>query len=66
MALDILEDDPLLREEEAAQELGRTVRTLRRWRRDLRLGPPTISLGRQRYYRRSALRQWLLSREGRQ
>jgi hypothetical protein len=64
MALNLLEDDPLLGEAEAAALLARTVRTLRRWR-DLREGAPHIRIGRQVFYRRSALRQWLLSREGR-
>jgi len=62
MTLDILENDPLLQEGEAGAELQRHPRTLKRWR-DLGEGPPYTRVGRRIYYRRSALRQWLLSQE---
>jgi hypothetical protein len=62
MALNILEDDPLLQENEAAAELHRHPRTLKRWR-VLGEGPPYTRVGRGLYYRRSALRKWLLSQE---
>jgi hypothetical protein len=52
----------LLTEGEAARELGRCARTLKRWR-DLREGPPFIRVGRQILYRRDAVRAWLLSHE---
>jgi predicted site-specific integrase-resolvase len=64
MALDILENDPLLTDREAATELGVCLRTLRRWD-DLGDAPALIKVGRQRYRRRSAVRQWLISREAR-
>jgi helix-turn-helix protein len=54
--------DGFLTEEQAARELRRNSRTLRRWR-DLREGPPWVRLGRQVLYRREAVRAWLLSRE---
>jgi predicted DNA-binding transcriptional regulator AlpA len=62
MALDILENDPLLHEDEAAVELHRHSRTLKRWR-DLGEGPAYVRIGREVLYRRSAIRQWLLARE---
>lgn len=62
MALDILENDLLLAEEEAASELRRHTRTMKRWR-DLGEGPPYVRIGRQVLYRRSAIRNWLLSLE---
>ena len=52
----------VLTEDEAARELGRCPRTLKRWR-DLREGPPFIRIGRQVLYRREAVRDWLVSRE---
>jgi helix-turn-helix protein len=57
-------EDPLLAEHEAAAELNRSPRTLRRWR-NLREAAPHVKLGREIYYRRSALRAWLIAREGR-
>ena len=54
--------DGLLTEDETARELGRCRRTLKRWR-VLREGPPFIPIGRQIFYRREAVRAWLLSRE---
>jgi hypothetical protein len=54
--------DGLLTEDETACELGRCGRTLKRWR-NLREGPPFIRIGRQVFYRRDAVRAWLLSRE---
>ena len=54
--------DGLLPEDQTARELGRCPRTLKRWR-NLREGPPFIRIGRQIFYRREAVRDWLLSRE---
>jgi hypothetical protein len=63
MALNILgEDDPLLDEHEAATQIKKCDRTLKRWR-DLGEGPAYCRIGRQIFYRRSAIRQWLLARE---
>jgi hypothetical protein len=56
--------DGLLTEDETARELGRCRRTLKRCR-DLREGPPFIRIGRQIFYRRDAVRAWLLGREQR-
>jgi len=54
--------DDLLTEHQLAAELGRNPRTLKRWR-DLRQGPAHTTIGRAIYYRRDAIRQWLISRE---
>jgi hypothetical protein len=63
MSLKIFDNDELLTEDEARVEVGiKCTRTLRRWR-DLRQGPPFVRIGRRVYYRRGALRQWLLARE---
>jgi len=47
---------------DAAREMQRCRRTLDRWRRD-GIGPDFIRLGRQVYYRREALRRWILAQE---
>lgn len=63
MSLKIFDDDELLTEDEARAEVDvKCTRTLRRWR-VLRQGPPHTRIGRKVYYRRGALRQWLLARE---
>ena len=54
--------DDFLPEDQTARELGRCPRTLKRWR-NLREGPPFIRIGRQIFYRRDAVREWLVSRE---
>ena len=47
-----------------AAELGVTRRTLNRWNQ-LREGPPITMIGGRIFYRREAVREWLLSREQR-
>jgi hypothetical protein len=49
---DVLRD--LMSEEEAAAEVGKTVRTLRQWRKR-GVGPPYVRIGRTVKYRRPAL-----------
>jgi hypothetical protein len=53
---DYLEEQPL------AQEIGVTVRTLRRWRRE-RKGPPITHIGRKVVYSLEGLRRWLAANE---
>ncbi|WP_296643922.1 helix-turn-helix transcriptional regulator [Roseinatronobacter sp.] len=45
-----------------ALELGLTVDTLRRWEKR-RFGPPAVRAGRQVYYRRDAVKEWLQQQE---
>jgi hypothetical protein len=49
-------------EEELASELHKNVRTLRRWaaRRE---GPPVTKIGRDTFYRRAAVAEWLAAQE---
>jgi len=49
-------------EVEAAEELGVSVRTLRKWRQ-LRVGPPWTAVGRKILYRDESRAAWLKSRE---
>jgi hypothetical protein len=49
-------------EDELAEELNRSPRTLARWRA-ARIGPPYVLIGRGVYYRRAAVAEWLLKRE---
>jgi hypothetical protein len=49
-------------EAEFAAEIGRTVRTVARWR-SLGEGPPVTKIGRQNYYRRDSTRAWMESLE---
>ena len=63
MALNLLADDELLSEAETAEALDVHLRTLKRWR-ILAEDPPHIQIGRKIYYRRGAIRQWLLGLEG--
>jgi hypothetical protein len=51
-----------LTEGELAKQLKKDVRTLQRWR-VLRKGPPVTPIGRDIYYRKSAVRDWLQARE---
>ena len=51
--------------DELAQELGKSVRTIARWD-SLRTGPPKTVIGKKAYYRREAVRQWLLRQEQKQ
>lgn len=54
--------DDLLEPEQLAAELETTRRTLDRWHAR-RIGPPRIQVGRKIYYRRDAVRDWLLANE---
>jgi hypothetical protein len=47
---------------ETAEELGVSIRTLRKWRQ-LRIGPPWTAVGRQIFYDDSSRAAWLKSRE---
>jgi hypothetical protein len=49
-------------ENELAEELERSSRTLARWRA-ARIGPPYVVIGRRVFYRRTAVAEWLLKRE---
>jgi hypothetical protein len=49
-------------EAEVAKQLGKSPRTLARWRM-LRIGPPPTQIGRETVYRIDAVRDWLQSRE---
>jgi hypothetical protein len=49
-------------DEELAQNLRVTTRTLRRWH-DLRFGPPRTVLGRKILYRKESVIGWLIARE---
>jgi phage terminase Nu1 subunit (DNA packaging protein) len=51
-----------LTEQQAADQLGVGLRTLRTWRRQ-GLGPPITYLGRRPVFRLEALRDWLRQRE---
>jgi excisionase family DNA binding protein len=54
----------ILTPEQLAKELGVTVKTLLRWRLK-RTAPPEVQVGRQRYFRRESVIDWLASRESR-
>ena len=47
---------------ETAEELGVSIRTLRKWRQ-LRIGPPWTSVGRFIHYNDESVAAWLRSRE---
>jgi hypothetical protein len=49
-------------EAEVAKQLGKSPRTLARWRQ-LRIGPPPTHLGRETVYRIDAVRAWLAANE---
>jgi hypothetical protein len=49
--------DDLVSEEEFARSLGVSIRTPRRWH-DERIGPARIRVGRQTFYRKSAIAEW--------
>ena len=48
--------------EQLAAELNKSPRTIDRWAR-LRIGPPRTVIGKKPYYRREAVREWMLSKE---
>ena len=50
---------------ELAEELGKSERTLERWRNQ-RIGPPVTRLGDKPFYRKESTKQWLLSLERKQ
>jgi hypothetical protein len=60
MSGSILED--YVAEDDLAAEFDKNPRTLKRWR-DTGEGPPHLRIGHAIYYRRSAVRDWLLKRE---
>jgi hypothetical protein len=47
---------------EAAKYLGKSLRTIERWR-VLRMGPPHTQLGKQPVYRTSSIDDWLHGQE---
>ena len=47
---------------ELGVELKQSERTIARWDR-LRIGPPKTMIGKKPYYRREAVRKWLLRQE---
>jgi hypothetical protein len=47
---------------DTAEELGVSIRTLRKWRQ-LRIGPPWTEVGRQIIYNDESRAEWLKSRE---
>ncbi|MDT8321815.1 MAG: helix-turn-helix domain-containing protein [Xanthomonadales bacterium] len=57
-------NEDLLTADQVAQELDTTRRTVDRWH-SRRIGPPRIKIGRKVYYRRDAVREWLLRLEQR-
>jgi predicted DNA-binding transcriptional regulator AlpA len=54
-----LSQEPLLSEQEVADLLGVSLRTLRHWRLDLNYGPPTVRIGRFPRYRRQDVDRWI-------
>jgi hypothetical protein len=50
--------DEYLTEDELAEQLQRTLRTIRRWR-VIGEGPPWCRVGRHTFYRKAAVRAWL-------
>ena len=55
--------DDYFSDKDLASELAKKPRTLKAWR-DRRIGPPVTYLGGRPYYRKAAVEEWLLSREG--
>jgi len=49
-------------EDELAEEVNHSVRTLRGWRRDGK-GPPFVRIGRRAFYRKDGVLEWLRSKE---
>lgn len=60
---DALLDDWMPRKE-LAGIIGVSADTLKRWE-TRRIGPPCIRLGRKVFYRRGAVRDWLMAQEAR-
>ena len=57
-----LPQDDLITEQEFADLVGKTLRTIRRWRIE-RTGPRRTKLGRTVYYSRTSIEQFLKDRE---
>jgi predicted DNA-binding transcriptional regulator AlpA len=57
--------DDFLDRQQLAAELGVGVRTIIRWDA-MRIGPPRVKIGRQLYYNRASVREWLTSIERKQ
>lgn len=49
-------------EAELAAQLNRTKRQIRNWRA-MRIGPPVTKIGNSNFYRKAAVREWIVSRE---
>ena len=49
---------------ELAVDVDRSIRTLERWE-SKRIGPPVTRIGKTPYYRKDAVRDWLLNQERR-
>lgn len=54
--------DEWILEADAAKEAGESQRTWQR-RRQNRTGPPYVKIGARVYYRKEAIREWLLASE---
>lgn len=54
--------DELLTPDELAEQMAVTRRTVERWHAR-RIGPPRIKVGKNVFYRRDAVRSWLLASE---
>ena len=54
--------DDLMTDEEYNAARGQSPRTSQR-ERSMRIGPPFIKIGRKIYYRKAAVRDWLLALE---
>ena len=57
-----LPQDDLITEQQFADLVGKTLRTIRRWRVE-RTGPRRTKLGRTVYYSRTSIEQFLKDRE---
>lgn len=58
----LLTDDDIVTEEDFAAEIGKSPVSVRRYRAQ-GIGPRFVKLGRGIYYRRAAIREWLLANE---
>lgn len=54
----MIQPDEIIPNEQAAKELNLQPNTLTAWRHR-RIGPPYVKIGRQIYYRRHDLAEWL-------
>jgi hypothetical protein len=60
--LGILEAEGLIHERTFAAEFNKSLRTVRRWD-ELGIGPVKVKLGKENYYRRSAISKWIADQE---